>query len=511
MMTDAFDVVIVGAGSAGGALAARLTEDPRRRVLVIESGPDLGPGHDAHLLSTINFATTATDWGLRARISGDRVLDYPQGRLVGGGSSVNGALAIRGDQADFDGWAARGCPSWDWAAMLPAFRRLERDLDYGSTEVHGGDGPVPIVRWHDDEIVDVQRAYAGACARQGLPWVDDHNQPGTTGIGSFPMNRSDGRRMSTAITYLDAEVRRRPNLELWCDSWVPRIVLDGTRATGVEVQRGGDRLRVAAGEVVLCAGAIQSPALLWRSGIGPASEITRLGIGPVADLPAVGSNLQDHPGVFYFVTPGRLRSSPEEPQFQLGARYTSTGSPDENDMFMSMMNYWDLSGSPDFQAQLGVPAVVVLTCGVHQPRSRGRVALASDDPSVPPQVVFNMLDDPSDVERLVEGVRRCAAIARDDAMADYLGSPVPPDLDVTDDAAMAAYVRAVVAPWYHASGTCKMGPADSPDAVVADDLAVHGVERLRVADASIMPIITRAPTNLTSIAIGERAAGFVGH
>jgi choline dehydrogenase len=389
--------------------------------------------------------------------------------------------------------------------MLPAYRRLERDLDYGATDVHGGDGPVPVVRWHDDELVDIQRALAEACGRLGMPWVQDHNRPGTTGIGPFPMNRHEGRRMSTALTYLDAEVRRRPNLELRPHTRVLRIRFAGTRAVGVDVERDGQVETLGAGEVVLSAGAIHSPALLWRSGVGPAATLRRLGIPIVADVAGVGENLHDHPGVFYFVAPGVRRSAPDEPQFQIGARYTSAGSVDTNDMFLSMMNYWDLRGSPDFQAQLGVPAVVVLTCGVHQPRSRGRVSLRSADPDTAPHVWLNMLDDQSDVSRLVDGVRRCAELAADPAMDGFLGASVPAPLHLDDDAALAAYVRAVVAPWYHATGSCSMGPDPAAGAVVADDLGVHGIECLRVVDASVMPTITRAPTNLTTIAIAERA------
>jgi choline dehydrogenase len=393
--------------------------------------------------------------------------------------------------------------------MLEAYRRLEHDLDFGPTSVvHGDDGPVPIVRWHEGELVDIQRAFREACLAQGYPWTDDHNDPTSTGIGSFPMNRSEGRRMSTALTYLQA-AQDRPNLHLWSGAQVHRVVLSGSRATGVILDRGGNLEEVTAGEVVLCAGSIQTPALLWRSGIGPPEELAALGIETTVPNRAVGANLTDHPGVFYFVAPGARRAPFSEPQYQLGARYTSTDATDGNDMFLSMMNYWDLAGSPDFQAMLGVDSVVVFTCGVHQPESRGRVWLTSADPAVAPRIELNLLDDPRDVGRLVEGVRRCAALARHDTMADFVGGPLLFGGDLADDEAVASYVRAVVAPWYHPVGTCRMGPDDNADAVVADDLRVHGIDDLRVADASIMPRITRAPTNLTAIAIGERAASFI--
>jgi choline dehydrogenase len=504
------DVVVVGAGSSGIALACRLSEDPGRSVLLLEAGLGAPLFSDADLLSNVSFATTHRDWALRAHVSDGRELDYPQGKFVGGGSSVNGALAFRGAPEDFEGWLARGNPSWGWPPMLAAYRRLEHDLDFGPPSVvHGDDGPVPIVRWHEQELVDIQRAFRQACLGHGYPWTNDHNDPTSTGIGSFPMNRSEGRRMSTALTYLRA-AGDRPNLHLWPSAQVHRVVLSGSRATGVILDRGGDLEFVTAGEVVLCAGSIQTPALLWRSGVGPPEELAALGIETTVANPAVGANLTDHPGVFYFVSEGARNAPFSEPQYQLGARYTSTDGTDVNDMFLSMMNFWDLSSSPDFQAMLGVDSVVVFTCGVHQPESRGRVWLTSADPSVAPRLDLNLLSDPRDVGRLVEGVRRCAAVAQHDAMADYVGDALLFGGDLADDEAVAAYVRAVVAPWYHPVGTCRMGPDDDSDAVVGDDLRVHGIDNLRVADASIMPRITRAPTNLTAIAIGERAAAFMG-
>jgi choline dehydrogenase len=503
------DVVVVGAGSSGIALACRLSEDPGRSVLLLEAGLGAPLFSDADLLSNVSFATTQRDWALRALVSDGRELDYPQGKFVGGGSSVNGALAFRGAPEDFEGWLARGNPSWGWAPMLDAYRRLEHDLDFGPTSlVHGNDGPVPIVRWHEEELVDIQRAFRQACLDNGHPWTEDHNDPTSTGVGSFPMNRAEGRRMSTALTYLQA-AEGRPNLNLWPSAQVHRVVLSGSRATGVIVDRGGNLEEVSAGEVVLCAGSIQTPALLWRSGIGPAEELSALGIETTVANAAVGANLTDHPGVFYFVSVGARKAPFSEPQYQLGARYTSTNATDVNDMFLSMMNYWDLTGSPDFQAMLGVDSVVVFTCGVHQPESRGRVWLTSADPAVAPCLDLNLLHDPRDVGRLVEGVRRCAALAQHDALADFVGDLLLFQGDLADDEAVAAYVRAVVAPWYHPVGTCRMGPDGDADAVVGDDLRVHGIENLRVADASIMPRITRAPTNLTAIAIGERAAAFI--
>jgi len=468
------DVVIVGGGSAGSTLAARLSEDPSRSVLLLEAGP-VGPlGDDNDRLANVSFALTARDWGLKARVEGERELDYPQGRFLGGGSSVNGALAFRGMPSDYDGWRSA---SWGWTDMLRCFRRLERDVDFGDeTDVHGADGPIPIVRWREDELVPLQQAFRHGCESLGWKWNPDFNRAGTGGVGPFPMNRDGDVRVSTALAYV-APVLDRPNLTVRGDAQVARVLFTGTRATGVELVGGA---RIEAGEVVVSSGSFQSPALLMRSGIGPG--------GALVDNPEVGEHLTDHPGLFLFATPkGDL--GPTDPQYQLALRYSSSNGSDE-DMFLSMMNLFDLGGTP----------VVTLTCGVHEPRSRGRVTITSDDPLAPPRIDLNLLSHPLDVERLVEGLRSCRDVLHAGLGGFVSGTQMLSDDDFADDATLAGYVRSVVAGWYHPVGTCGIGR------VVDDDLSVRGVDGLRVCDASVMPTICKAPTNLTTIAIAERAA-----
>ncbi|HEY2301305.1 MAG TPA: GMC family oxidoreductase N-terminal domain-containing protein [Acidimicrobiales bacterium] len=504
-----FDDIIIGGGSAGLTLAARLSEEPSRRILVIEAGGDFTAATEADHLHGINFALTQRDWGLNATVAPGRVLQYSQGKAAGGGSAVNGGLFIRAVPDDFDGWAAAGNDQWAWSKMLPALRRLEHDQQFGG-ELHGQDGPMPVDRWAKDDLVSLQRAFLDACTGAGFEWTDDHNDPSSTGIGPFPMNRKGDLRVSTAMAYL-APARDRGNLTVWTECRAVKVAIEGGRAVGVIVERDGQTETVAATRVVISAGAVQTPALLWRSGIGPAPELADLGIACVVDNPAVGANLMEHPGTFLFVVPQDDVCDPEGPQYQIGVRYTAPRSAAFNDMLLSIMNFWDLSASPDFQKLLGVPMVFAVTCGVHQPRSRGRVSLTSADHRAAPAIDLNLLSDPADLAQLVDALRLCHQVATSAAMAPMMRSiALLDEAAIDDDEALAAYIRATVAPWYHVSGTCKMGPGISDGAVVGQNLAVHGVDGLRVVDASVFPMIPRAPTNLTTIAVAERAAELDG-
>ena len=500
-----FDDIIIGGGSAGLTLAARLSEDPNRQVLVIEAGADFTEPGEADHLHGINFALTQRDWGLDATVAPGRVLQYSQGKAPGGGSAVNGGLFIRGVPDDFDGWAAAGNDQWAWSKMLPVLRRLEHDQQFGG-ELHGQDGPMPVDRWAKDDLVTLQRAFLDSCTSLGFEWTDDHNDPASTGIGPFPMNRRGDLRVSTAIAYL-TPARDRDNLTLWAECKAVKLAIEGGRAVGVVVERGGQTETVAASRVVISGGAVQTPALLWRSGIGPAADLAALGIPCIIDNPAVGANLMEHPGTFLFIIPEDNVCEPAGPQYQVGVRYTAPGSPVFNDMLLGIMNFWDLTTSPDFQKLLGVDMIFAITCGVHQPRSRGRITLTSADHRVAPDVNLNLLSDPADLAQLVDALRLCHQVARSAAMAPMVRSiAMLSEADFDSDEALASYIRGTVAPWYHVSGTCRMGPSIAEGAVVGQDLSVHGIENLRIVDASVFPMIPRAPTNLTTIAVAERAA-----
>lgn len=502
-----YDDIIVGGGSAGLALATRLTEDADRQVLLIEAGPAPSGIADADRLGDqMSFAATLTDWAIDASyVAGGAALNYPQGRTLGGGSAVNGAFAVRGVRHDYERWAGVAGEEWSWSNMLRVLCRLESDQDFGG-EVHGGDGPVPVVRWRLDELLPPQQAFLTAVMDHEIPWVDDLNAPGASGIGSMPMNRRDGVRMSTALTYLPLAMHRQ-NLTIWPDTEVTRVLLERGCAIGVEYPRDGVLQQVRGSRVILSAGALQSPTLLLRSGIGPARHLEEVGGHCLIDLPGVGENLMDHQGTAVFLVPRSELSSPDARVCQLGARYTSSLGTADDDMWLSMWSPWDLTEFPDMRNALGVRSISALVVGVHDPLSRGTVRLRSTDPGVRPQVDFRMLTDPGDLPRLVEGLQLVMSLARHPAFsASYAGIGLLEPSTGDDPDALESYITSTVGGWYHAAGTCRMGADPDDGAVVDDRLQVHGVDALHVVDASVMPQVVRAPTNLSSIAIGERAA-----
>ncbi len=500
-----YDDIIVGAGSSGAALAARLSEDQDRNVLLLEAGPDYSTVEQtpADLLNTW-ISAGPHDWGLVAQATPAREIPYPRGKVTGGSSAVNGHIALRGTPQDFDEWAALGNREWSFEKVLPFHRKLEDDRD-ARGDFHGVGGPIWIQRPRPETWQPLNRGFFEAARALGYAEVWDHNDPESAGIGPWPRNRREGIRVSTAIGYL-APARHRMNLTIRPGVNAHSMIIESGRAVGVEIECAGMLQRVRGRRVTLSAGAIHSPALLMRSGIGPSDELAALGIKCQVNLPGVGRNLIDHPMVFVVAVP--LPGIPHDPQVTnpIGIRYTATGSDEFNDMQMYVFEQFASDLAPGLALDLPVPSISVVP-GLQRPRSRGRLRLRSANPDVPPIIALNYLDDPEDMRRMSDGVRIAWRLMHDT----HLGPMIKEFVNLTDevvnsDSALATFIRDNCTTIFHPVGTAKMGPENDPTAVVDQYCRVRGVEGLRVVDASVMPNIVRANTNLTCIMIGERVA-----
>jgi len=507
-----YDDIIVGGGSAGAVLAARLSEEPARRVLLLEAGPDYATLESTpdDLQNGWRMSLQAHDWGLTAEAVPGRAIPYPRGRVIGGSSAVNATIALRGVPADYDDWAALGNDEWSWAKVLPHFRRLEDDPE-GADGLHGRGGPIVIRRWRPDELIPTQRAFFDVCRRLGFPEVADHNHPEATGVGPFPQNRRDRLRLSTALAYV-LPARHRPNLTIRPHCLVSRVLFADDRAVGVDLGAEGKPEQVRGRRITLAAGAIGSPAILLRSGIGPKAALAGLGIEPVADLPGVGAGLIDHPVTRLLLVPKPGSCDPATPLAQVVVRYTAPGSGEFNDMQQVMFSHVDVAGIGGEQAvaAVGTPLAIGLPVALERPHARGRLLLASTDPRVQPAIQLNFAADPEDLRRLVEGVRLAWQIAHQPEIARHMHHvALLSEETMNSDDALAAYVRATISTQFHPCGTARMGPPEDAMAVVDQHCRLRTIPNLRVADASVMPTIPRANINLTCIMIGEHVSDWM--
>jgi choline dehydrogenase len=493
------DVVIVGGGTAGGVLASRLSEDPTRSVLLLEAGTAYGvDGYPDDLRDAAHVpGNPEHEWGFTARGgAASPEIDAARAKVLGGCSTHNATVAMRARPSDITDWQRHGLDDWTIEEVLATYKEMENTPD-GDDAYHGRTGPFPIRHEKYDDLTTSLRGFIDAAVAEGFPVVEDFNGPNPSGVGGYPVNVIDGVRQNTGMVYLTEEVRNRPSLKISGDVLVDRVLFDQGRAIGVVTASGAE---IPAGEVILSGGSYGSPAILLRSGVGPAADLAELGIDVVADLP-VGQRLQDQP--FYY-NAYALKTDALDMRPAVGAllwRQSSEARGDELDTHIAVTHLLPPEYSPTGGA-------ISLSVAVVKPDSRGTLTIRNRDPREQPEIDCNFLAEGRDARRMLEGVKLARKIGRNPALARFLELEILPGEAVGDDQ-LADVIASNLASYGHPVATAPMGGPQDPWAVVDSTGAVKGIDGLRVVDASIMPVVVSVALNPTTIMIAERIAKVV--